>query len=149
MPTTAPSSPSVSPTPTGPPRLKAGDTFVGRRSKITIRSAKVGGPSDMEPGTVWLYSDVRICNTGKDAMNTPSWASWLLKTRDGYEMEPADITPEPRQPALPYEREIAPNDCVRGWLTFAPPKGSPMAEIRLVEDLVFETGSVIVSWRAR
>jgi hypothetical protein len=149
-PAAVPTSPAATTKPAGPPQLKVGGTFVGQRSKITIRSAKLGGSAaDYEPGTVWLYTDVRICNTGTEALNTPSWSMWLLKTQDGYEVEPADITPEPRQPALPYERELAPDDCVRGWLTFAPPKDSRTKEIRLIGDDVSGSGSVIASWKSK
>ncbi|MFC7280019.1 DUF4352 domain-containing protein [Paractinoplanes rhizophilus] len=148
-PATAPTSPSTSPRPAESSKLKVGGTFVGERSKITVRSAKLGGSAaEYEPGTVWLYTDVRICNTGTDALSTPSWSMWILKTQDGYEVKPADITPEPRQPALPYDSEIAPSDCVRGWLTFAPPKKSVMKEIRLVEDDLAGTGGIIASWQA-
>ncbi len=148
-PTGSSSASTAAPDPTGPPRLKLGQAYRGNSATVTIRSAKVGGSADdYESGAVWLYTDVRFCNTGREAVTTPSWGMWILKTRDGYEVKPADITPEPREPALPYDSAVSPEDCVRGWLTFAPPKKSRMSEIRLVEDALFgDQGPVIASWR--
>ncbi|MFG1843744.1 DUF4352 domain-containing protein [Micromonospora carbonacea] len=142
-----------SPTPTekqGPARLKIGQTYNAVSVKITIYSAKLGGRADSEPedGKVWIPADVRICNTTKDeSLSTPSWSSWQLKTTKDYELQPADITPEPREPALPYSATLLPQDCVRGWLTFEIDKGSKIKEIRLIEDELFSSsGPPIAIW---
>ncbi|MBQ0906767.1 hypothetical protein [Micromonospora sp. U21] len=133
----------------GPARLKIGQAYTGAGTAVTIYSAKLGGRADFEPdkGKVWVPADVKICNTTKgENLPTPSWSSWQLKTTDDYELQPADITPKPRQPALPYSATVLLKDCVRGWLTFELDKGSKIKEIRLVEDQLFGPGPAIAIW---
>ncbi|MBF9134735.1 DUF4352 domain-containing protein [Plantactinospora sp. S1510] len=147
-PAAADSSP-VPPEKQGPARLKIGQTYTGADAEVTIHSAKFGGRADSEPdkGKVWVPADVRICNTTKgEDLPTPSWSSWQLKTTDDYELQPADITPKPRQPALPYSATLLPKDCVRGWLTFELDKKSKIKEIRLIEDQLFGPGPAIAIW---
>ncbi|WP_146754751.1 hypothetical protein [Micromonospora noduli] len=133
----------------GPARLRIGQAYTGAGTEVTIYSAKLGGRADSEPdkGKVWVPADVKICNTTKgENLPTPSWSSWQLKTTDDYELQPADITPKPREPALPYSAAVLPKDCVRGWLTFELDKGSKMKEIRLIEDQLFGPGPAIAIW---
>ncbi|MDO3686501.1 hypothetical protein [Micromonospora sp. C28ISP2-4] len=150
--TRTPTAVDRSPSPTedqGPARLKIGQTFTGAGWKVTIYSAKFDGQADSEPdkGKVWVPADVKICNaTTGESLPTPSWSSWQLKTTDDYQLQPADITPEPRQPALPYSATVLPKDCVRGWLTFELDKGSRIKEIRLIEDQLFGPGPAIAIW---
>lgn len=141
-----------SPSPTedqGPARLKIGQTFTGAGWRVTIYSAKFDGKADSEPdkGKVWVPVDVKICNaTTGESLSTPSWSSWQLRTTDDYQLQPADITPEPRQPALPYSAAVLAKDCVRGWLTFELDKGSRIKEIRLIEDQLFGPGPAKAIW---
>ncbi|WBB88144.1 MULTISPECIES: hypothetical protein [Micromonospora] len=150
--TETPTAADSSPSPTegqGAARLKIGQTFAGAGWKITVYSAKYGGKADSEPdkGKVWVPADVKLCNvTTGESLPTPSWSSWQLKTTDDHQLQPADITPKPREPALPYSAAVLPKDCVRGWLTFELDKGSRIKEIRLIEDQLLGPGPTVAIW---
>lgn len=95
-------------------------TVYGYRQPV----AKSAPRPDGQPGFEWGALDVKVCVKG-DYVGDPivvGNARWLLVYDDDTQIGPTDTGYEAHpKPEYPWEKELAPGRCVRGWITYPVP----------------------------
>jgi len=111
-------------------------------SKVADPATTDTPPSEIENGTRWVRTRVRIENTASDTYDI-SDGQWNLVTKDGQRVLGNDVTPV--GPGTQLDGMLLDGDSQVGTVVFLVPKGSKPKELRF-EPLVGAEGGLL-RWR--